>query len=78
MNQLLIFLNVLNVRNRGVKVKYILHKKFEQNILLKPSYFYVKEQFHELFRIYFNVIYIIIKKSSKLLKQILTLVRMKF
>ena len=48
MNQLLIFLNVLNARNRGVKVKYILHKKYDQNILLKPSYFYVKEQFHEV------------------------------
>jgi len=49
MNQRLIFLNVLNARNRGAKDKSLLHSKFEKNILYRPSYLNVKEQFHDLF-----------------------------
>jgi len=49
MNQLLIFLDVLNVNIRGVKDKYIFHYNLKKYILYRPSYLNVKEQFHENF-----------------------------
>jgi len=47
MNQLRIFLDVLNVNIRGVKDKYIFHYNLKKYILCRPTVLNVKEQFHE-------------------------------